>query len=118
MWSPCIAVSDDTNRFLCRPYGISQQVATSAEVMQENSFDPSHSNYVHGSTFQKREDAMPMRAKLITKVPSRPRDSVQEPWYLSSRHCSPAAQPLELSTGAMRNSSWAPTKSLLRCQGP
>ena len=37
-------------------------------MMQENSFDPSHSNYVHGSTFQKREDAMPMRAKLITKV--------------------------------------------------
>ena len=63
-----VAEHHETNALPRRPYGISQQVATSAEVMQENSFDPSHSNYVHGSTFQKREDAMPMRAKLITKV--------------------------------------------------
>ncbi len=55
-------------------------------MMQENSFDPSHSNYVHGSTFQKREDAMPMRAKLITKVP--PLNQVTQ--CNSSFHC-PAA---------------------------
>ena len=61
------------NAHLCRPYGISQQTATSYETMLENSFDPSHSNYVHGSTFQKREDAMPMRAKLAKQVdPSSP----------------------------------------------
>ena len=94
MQTRCKAVSGDPHPLLRRPYGISQQVATSADVMQENSFDPSHSNYVHGSTFQKREDAMPMRAKLITKVPAHPLgDSVQQHLLLSGHKRSQAPQP-------------------------
>ena len=63
-----LQTADHSECHLYRPYNISEQSATSYETMLENSFDPSHSNYVHGSTFQKREDAMPMRAKLVKQV--------------------------------------------------